>query len=358
MLRSENPEEGYEIIARYVEDTAFVDNKAEEGKTYYYTVKTVDASMNTSPASLTVSASVAPTDALFARYEFEENLHDTTLNIRHGVMPEDGVYTEGKSGQYALALDGSGQYVQLPTNVADHEETTISTWVYWQGGNSWQRVFDFGNGEDEYMFLTVRSDDGRIRFAVKNGGDEQQLDGERITPYRKEWIHLAVTIGKDEVCLYLNGALMASSKDMTLRPSDFHPLLNYIGRSQSAADPLFNGSIDDFRIYDYALSAEDIKKLADGTTRICGTPKDEPGTFDVGPLPADRRLDVRYLLDNGPERVDFHIYDLQGNMQLTQRGTNGATTSFDVSGLPDGMYILKARCGQANDSRKFTVRHP
>ena len=132
------------------------------------------------------------------------------------------------------------------------------------------------------MFLTVRSDDGRIRFAVKNGGDEQQLDGERITPYRKEWIHLAVTIGKDEVCLYLNGALMASSKDMTLRPSDFHPLLNYIGRSQSAADPLFNGSIDDFRIYDYALSAEDIKKLADGTTRICGTPKDEPGTFDVG----------------------------------------------------------------------------
>ena len=94
---------------------------------------------------------------------------------------------------------------------------------------------------------------------------------------------------------------MASSKDMTLRPSDFHPLLNYIGRSQSAADPLFNGSIDDFRIYDYALSAEDIKKLADGTTRICGTPKDEPGAFDVGPLPADRRLDVRYLLDNGPE---------------------------------------------------------
>ena len=135
-------------------------------------------------------------------------------------------------------------------------------------------------------------------------------------------------------------------------------MLNYIGRSQSAADPLFNGSIDDFRIYDYALSAEDIKKLADGTTRICGTPKDEPGAFDVGPLPADRRLDVRYLLDNGPERVDFHIYDLQGNMQLTQRGTNGATTSFDVSGLPDGMYILKARCGQANDSRKFTVRHP
>lgn len=358
VLRSENPEDGYEIIARYVADTAFVDNKAEEGKTYYYTVKTVDASVNTSPASSTASATVAPTDALVARYEFEENVHDTTLNIRHGAMPEDGVYTEGKSGRYALSLDGSAQYVQLPTNVANHAETTISTWIYWEGGNNWQRVFDFGNGEDEYMFLTVRSDDGRIRFAIRNGGDEQQIDGERITAYRKEWIHLAVTMGEEEVCLYLNGELMASSKDITLRPSDFHPLLNYIGRSQFAADPLFNGYIDDFRIYDYALDAEDIKKLADGTTRICDTPKDEPGTFNVGPLPADRRLDVHYLLDNGPERVDFHIYDLQGNMQLTQRGMNGATTSFDVSGLPDGIYILKARCGQANDSRKFTIRHP
>lgn len=357
VLRSENPEDGYEIIARYVADTAFVDNKAEEGKTYYYTVKTVDASVNTSPASSTASATVAPTDALVARYEFEENVHDTTLNIRHGAIPEDGVYAEGKSGRYALSLDGSAQYVQLPTNVADHAETTISTWIYWEGGNNWQRIFDFGNGEDEYMFLTVRSDDGRIRFAIRNGGDEQQIDGERITAYRKEWIHLAVTMGEEEVCLYLNEELMASSKDITLRPSDFHPLLNYIGRSQFAADPLFNGYIDDFRIYDYALDAEDIKKLAEGTTRICDTPKDEPGTFDVGPLPADRRLDVHYLLDNGPERVDFHIYDLLGNMQLTQRGMNGATTSFDVSGLPDGVYILKARCGQANDSRKFTVRH-
>ena len=55
-------------------------------------------------------------------------------------------------------------------------------------------------------------------------------------------------MGEEEVCLYLNGELMASSKDITLRPSDFHPLLNYIGRSQFAADPLFNGYIEAFRI--------------------------------------------------------------------------------------------------------------
>ncbi len=359
VLRSETPEGGYEIIARGIPDTAFVDNKAREGKTYYYTVKTVDASMNTSPASEAATATVEETDALVARYEFEGNVRDTTLNIRHAATAGTAAYVEDcKSGAQALSLDGKSQSVQLPADVADYPEITVAAWFNWQGGGNWQRLFDFGNGEDEYMFLTVCSDERTIRFAIKNGGDEQQIDGVKITDYRREWTHLAVTMGKDGVCLYLNGELMASSKDVTLRPSDFHPLLNYVGRSQFAADPSFNGYVDDFRIYDYALGAEDVKNLVDGTSHVGGTLKDDAGTFDVGPLPADRRLDARYVSTGGPERVDFHIYDLQGNLLHTQRGTNGTVTSFDTSGLPDGMYVLKARCGKADGSRKFTVRHP
>jgi hypothetical protein len=37
--------------------------------------------------------------------------------------------------------------------------------------------------------------------------------------------------------------------------------LNWLGRSLFAADPLFNGSIDDFRIYQRALSATEISAL-------------------------------------------------------------------------------------------------
>ncbi len=36
---------------------------------------------------------------------------------------------------------------------------------------------------------------------------------------------------------------------------------NWIGRSQFAADPYFNGSIDEFRIYRNALGAEQITAL-------------------------------------------------------------------------------------------------
>ncbi|HKD36211.1 MAG TPA: autotransporter-associated beta strand repeat-containing protein, partial [Pirellulales bacterium] len=46
-----------------------------------------------------------------------------------------------------------------------------------------------------------------------------------------------------------------------LNPSDVNSTLNYIGKSQYSADPLFSGMIDDFRIYNYALNQSQMLNL-------------------------------------------------------------------------------------------------
>jgi hypothetical protein len=74
--------------------------------------------------------------------------------------------------------------------------------------------------------------------------------------------------GTVSVKLYNDGELAASSDEFTLKPSDIMPSLCYIGRSQFAADPMFKGTIDDFRIYNYALTAEEVAALADYTDGI------------------------------------------------------------------------------------------
>ncbi|MCD8318509.1 MAG: RICIN domain-containing protein [Paraprevotella sp.] len=357
ILRSESADGEYDIIARNVADTAFVDNKVQAGQTYYYTVKTVDASVNTSPASTVVSSAATGEDDLIASYEFEENVRDTTLNLNHGATATNLSYTEGKSGAHALELNGSTDYVQLPTQVADQTSMTIAAWIYWKGGDSWQRIFDFGNGEDEYMFLTPRSDASKVRFAIKSNGTEEQLDGESLTTQRNKWIHLAITLDENGITLYQNGEAVASSTSITTRPSDFHPVLNYIGRSQFTDDPLFNGYIDDFRIYNYALSPDEIKAMADQTDGVGSTAIDAHLTFDVAPLPADFTLEAHYSYPQGPEKVEFRLYDLQGNLLSASTGTNGATTSIRVAGLANGLYILKAQCGSHSESKKITVRH-
>jgi len=62
--------------------------------------------------------------------------------------------------------------------------------------------------------------------------------------------------------LYLNGAAIGSNTAMSFAPFRLESTSqNWIGRSQFAADPYFNGSIDEFRIYRNALGAEQITAL-------------------------------------------------------------------------------------------------
>ena len=76
---------------------------------------------------------------------------------------------------------------------------------------------------------------------------------------------MAVSIGKDKTTLYVDGEEVASSTGITIKPSDIHPVLNYVGRSQFNADPYFQGNVDDLRIYNYALDGEAVKQVMDDT---------------------------------------------------------------------------------------------
>jgi hypothetical protein len=50
---------------------------------------------------------------------------------------------------------------------------------------------------------------------------------------------------------------------MTIKPSDMGATTqNWIGRSQFSTDPYLNGRVDDFRIYNKALTAGEIAILA------------------------------------------------------------------------------------------------
>ena len=90
------------------------------------------------------------------------------------------MFTDGKINK-AVQLNGSTEFLQLPTDIANHQNLTVSTWVKWDGGADWQRVFDFGSGEDQYMFLTYSSNIQSLRFAMKNGAEEQ-ADKAKTTP--------------------------------------------------------------------------------------------------------------------------------------------------------------------------------
>lgn len=242
--------------------TTLVDNDVKQGIDYYYQVRAVDKSRNRSALSESVQACVPESQSLVARYAFDRDLTDATDNLLGAAAYNESYSTlNSKEGAAALSLDGTKSFVMLPASVGNLSEMTIGLW-YSQTNNSanWARLFDFGNGEQQYMFLTANNG-SQMRLAFKNGGDEQTLS---TNSPGAGWHHVVVTIGEETVTLYVDGQLRCQTSDIDIRPADFHPVMNYVGRSQFVADPLLKGFVDDLRIYNFALSASDVAKWYEG----------------------------------------------------------------------------------------------
>jgi fibronectin type 3 domain-containing protein len=216
-----------------------------------------------------------------ATYSFDENFRDSSGN---GNNPLAYGAPKRAAGQYgnALVLDGVNDYLVLPTNMGQGSDFTFAAWIYWNGGNPWQRVFDFGSGTTQYMFLTPRSGSNTLRFAIKNGGSEQIVETTQLAA--GQWVHVAVTLNGNTGILYVNGVPAATNASLTINPSNFNPVINYIGDSQFSADPLFTGMIDELYLADHALSGTQITGLMNNNLPLPPTNltvTDASGTVDL-----------------------------------------------------------------------------
>ena len=317
ILRAElSPEAGadtvFNTIARGVTGNAFLDNQVVLGCEYLYKIKAQDLTGNTSPASDVVKTATVNEKGLVGKWQFDGDLTDLSENQLHG--SNGGINclylpTVNKSGTKTLMFNGSTNYVQLPHEVASMAEMTICSWVKLSSTKEWQRIFDFGSGTDRYLFLAPIAR-GEMRFVMKNGGDEEILSATKLNA--NTWYHVAVCISTDAVVLYVDGKEVARSTDMKIRPSDIRPAINYIGCSQFSVDPLLNGYVDDFRIYNYALTPEEVLAVTEDLASSI-----QP------PLADDASLSVVGIYTISGQRVD----ELQPGVNLVKyRNAQGKTS--------------------------------
>ncbi|MCR5179727.1 MAG: RICIN domain-containing protein [Bacteroidaceae bacterium] len=269
--RSTDQQKWY-TIHNSVPTTEYTDNTVQSATTYYYRVQAVDKSLNRSAVSEVACAAATGEQGMLCHLPFDHDLLDATGNGNHASLYASWQLAEGLLDS-ALVLDGAQNFLQLPATIATTDELTISMWVYWRGGKNWQRLFDFGTDEEHYVFLTTNAGSGP-RLAIKNGGAEQYFSlGSSFGLNR--WRHVAVTFGEDAITVYFDGKQVARKTDISIRPRDFRPIYNYIGRSQFPADPVLKGTIDDLRIYNYALTSSDVSRLFSDATSILSLPFSE-----------------------------------------------------------------------------------
>ncbi len=183
-------------------------------------------------------------------------------------------------GQVTLANPGhinsndmtNGNYIDLPNGIfSELTQMTIIVWTTSTGNTSaWQRVFDIGTsngGEDisdsggsTSWFMIALDGANNVWFEHRNLGASVvcPINDNGPLPANEE---VLITIVQDDVAgtakLYINGGIVAGYKpNVTLK--ELVDNNNWLGRSMFGGDAMYDGSYNEVRIYDTAVSAADI----------------------------------------------------------------------------------------------------
>jgi hypothetical protein len=196
---------------------------------------------------------------LIAHWKFEGNAVDET-GVYNGTLTGEPVFeTDGLIGQ-AMIFDGTDDYVDLPDGFSDFSAgMSISVWSNPTTAANWARFIDFGNGAGGVNILFTRNGvSNTLRFDTNDG----TVDAENAFT-QNEWQYFVVTMTEaGAVTIYKNG-LPVQTGTVGL-PEVVTRTLNYIGESNWSSDAFYAGMMDDLRIYNYAITADQIADLYTG----------------------------------------------------------------------------------------------
>jgi hypothetical protein len=214
-------------------------------------------------AQQTVTVAV-PAATLKHRYSFNDDGSFTATDSAAGPSGDGTLVGTATIAGGKLVLDGLGGYVDLPTGLINgYYALTIESWVTFNGNAAWARLYDFGsqnanaNGGETSIFFTPHTGGNGLEMTMFVPGRNDHISGPGLDNTTNHLVAVYFPAAGYQQ-LYLNGVLAGENRNITIQLSEINDVLNWIGRSLFPADAYLNASIDEFRIYEGALTVADV----------------------------------------------------------------------------------------------------
>ncbi|MGD0253339.1 MAG: alpha-L-arabinofuranosidase C-terminal domain-containing protein, partial [Verrucomicrobiota bacterium] len=221
--------------------------------------------------------------ALVHRYSFNDGTANDSVGSANGTLVGNATIS---GGQLVLpnttSVAPASDYLQLPAGILTNNPmygigtndndpaVTVEAWASIKAGQyTWANLFDFGNrdagGQSEYdIHVCVHasdnstiagisdSDNANVDYQYIDLGSGSSLDGSTN-------VHITAVFNPPAgyVAIYLNGVLAGANYNVTIPMSGVQAVRNIIG-ADNWPDPGMQGTIDEFRIYNGALTTNEI----------------------------------------------------------------------------------------------------
>ncbi|HEX5176041.1 MAG TPA: LamG-like jellyroll fold domain-containing protein [Chthoniobacteraceae bacterium] len=195
------------------------------------------------------------------------------------VLGNGAIFTiDGKKISLPGGASNSAAYIDLPNGlISSLQNVSLEAWVQQNGDTNWSRIVDFGVGDageifdvggaasgTNYIMLSGNAGTNpgqrleHVGGVSPNPGGGTSRDSQNSRILNRE-IHIVLTYdsANAEWRWYQDGALMEAVPDISGLAS-IPDVNNWLGRSQWTGDANLNGFYDEFRIYDYALTQEQV----------------------------------------------------------------------------------------------------
>ncbi|XVJ66420.1 MAG: hypothetical protein HEQ40_09775 [Lacibacter sp.] len=257
--RSTNATTGFITVGTAAANaTNYADSGLNANTTYYYRIRAI--------GQFGESAFTENLNVPAAIWLFNNNLNDASGNSRTLTQSNNPLYdaADKQEGTHSIRFNGSNQSVTMPTTgsflQSAFTQRTIAFWMKSNNNTGNRIVVDAGGNDDG---LAIRLDANTLFAGVASNNVRNSIS----TPYSSTgWNHIALVYSGNTLRLFVNGTEVAANTSLS-----FTSVLTTTNGSRigtvngsnafNTGSGFFNGWIDNFVIYDYALSASNITNL-------------------------------------------------------------------------------------------------
>ncbi|MCG6914149.1 T9SS type A sorting domain-containing protein [bacterium BMS3Abin03] len=338
---------------------------APSSEGYYFINCTVDDERGgITSDSLLVSVrdtSVHQSGNLVAFYPFNGNANDESGNGNNGTVYQASLVSDRfNNPNRAYKFDGVNDYIQISNSTILNFSNSITV-SFWIKVNEFfdREAYPLSHGNWENRWKVSITNKG-IRWTVKTTTGVKDLDSE--TELKLDSLYNVVVLydGSDYE-IYINGKLNALT---TFSGSILSTTIDFMIGQVLPGDNQYNfkGVLDDIRIYDYALSYNEIGKLYDIITSA-------DDKYD-NQIPVQTILYQNYPNPFNPKTkigfriaefgfVSLKVYDVLGEEITTiineEKSAGNYEVEFDANNLPSGIYFCRLKAGSYIQTKKLLL---